>query len=370
MTEEHTSFEAGIDFESVLRIISKQIYETPLAFLRENVQNAVDAVRIQAHREQVDPADGRYQIEVTVNGCEVRVRDNGIGMTKAELQTLFWTIGSSGKRTPEAAAAGCVGTFGIGGFANFGICNKLEVISKTQEATHGTLTHLSQDDIQRAGARIPTVTVEASDDSAPRGTIVVGHLRNDPNVEELRRYLRDFVRFVPIAVFFKGEKLSQAKFTDLDDKENLNEVSAARSNGRKPAFQSSVDSMKIAAIRWLQPSRDSWLVRRRSPWPVRLGLRPVPSMSSSADSNYARRKCRRSSELLAAWTLIASCPPLGVTRLTTRLLPSLGRSRRPSSAWRFSLCLIVLSGLRSTPGSFAMSSSAASLTNSAWSALV
>jgi hypothetical protein len=226
MTEEHTSFEPGFEFDSLLRVISKQIYETPLAFLRENVQNAVDAVRMQAHLEQADPADPRFRIEVTVDGRAVRVRDNGIGMTKAELQTLFWTMGASGKRTPEAAAAGCVGTFGIGGFANFGICNKLEVISKKQEAAHGTLTHLSQDDIEKARPRIPTVSVEASDDSAPRGTIVVGHLRNDPNVEELRRYLRDFVRFVPIAVLFNGEKLSQAKFTDLDDKENLKEVSA------------------------------------------------------------------------------------------------------------------------------------------------
>lgn len=225
MSEEHTSFEAGIDFESVLRIISKQIYETPLAFLRENVQNAVDAVRIQAHREGTDPADNQYRIDVAVNGREVRVRDNGIGMTRAELQTLFWTIGASGKRTPEAAAAGCVGTFGIGGFANFGICTKLEVISKKQDAAHGTLTHLSQDDIQKAGARIPTVSVEESDESAPRGTIVIGHLRSDPNIDEMRTYLRDFVRFVPIAIFFNGDKVSQQRFSDLDGRENLTELS-------------------------------------------------------------------------------------------------------------------------------------------------
>ena len=31
MTEEHTSFEPGFEFDSLLRIISKQIYETPLA---------------------------------------------------------------------------------------------------------------------------------------------------------------------------------------------------------------------------------------------------------------------------------------------------------------------------------------------------
>lgn len=227
MAEERTSFEAGFDFESMLRIISKQIYETPLAFLRENVQNAVDAVRMQAHREDARPADSQYRIDVTINGREVRVRDNGIGMTRVELQTLFWTIGASGKRTPEAAAAGCVGTFGIGGFANFGICNKLEVISKKQDAAHGTLTHLSHDDIQKAAPRIPSVTVEESDESAPRGTIVVGHLRTDPNIEGMRDYLRDFVRFVPIAIFFNGEKVSQQRFSDLDGKENLTELSAS-----------------------------------------------------------------------------------------------------------------------------------------------
>ncbi|MDL2279917.1 ATP-binding protein [Desulfovibrio sp. OttesenSCG-928-G11] len=227
MSEGQSSFEAGIDFESVLRIISKQIYETPLAFLRENVQNAVDAVLIQAHREQANPADSQYRIDIMVNGHQISIRDNGIGMTKDELQTLYWTIGASGKRTQEATAAGCVGTFGIGGFANFGVCSKLEVISKTEAAKRGTLTYLSQDDIQKAGAHIPRVTATDSDDAAPRGTIVVGHLRNDPNLEEMRRYLRDFVRFVPIAVFFNGEKVSQSKFTDLDDKENLKEVSAS-----------------------------------------------------------------------------------------------------------------------------------------------
>lgn len=228
MTEQPTSFQAGIDFESVLRIISKQIYETPLAFIRENVQNAVDAVRIQAYREQIEAYDERYRIEIEAGGREVRVRDNGIGMTPAELASLFWTIGASGKRTPEAAAAGCVGTFGIGGFANFGVCDKLEVISKTEAATHGTLTRLSEADIRSAGASIPSVTVEQSDASAPRGTIVAGYLRADVNVDELRQYLRDFVRFVPIAIYFNGDKISQGKFSNLDDKDNLREISPAQ----------------------------------------------------------------------------------------------------------------------------------------------
>ena len=123
-------FEIGIEFDSVLRAISKQIYETPHAFLRENVQNAIDAVRIQALRDGKDAGDLEYRIEVVVDSGFVSVRDNGIGMSLKDLQRFFWTIGSSGKRGKEARAAGCVGMFGIGGFANFGVCDRVVVTSK------------------------------------------------------------------------------------------------------------------------------------------------------------------------------------------------------------------------------------------------
>ena len=224
MTGGNSSFKVGIDFESVLRAISKQIYETPLAFIRENVQNAVDAVRIQALRENTDPGAARYGVEILVDGKRVIVRDNGIGMTECDLQNCFWTIGASGKRSSEAIAAGCVGMFGIGGFANFGVCDTLEVVSQVQDAKHGTLTRLSKSDIETAGAAIPSVTVERSDEAAPRGTVVIGHMREAPNADELRTYLQDFVRFVPMKVTFNRDNISQRKFSDVDDRGNLSEL--------------------------------------------------------------------------------------------------------------------------------------------------
>ncbi|MBE3064268.1 MAG: ATP-binding protein, partial [Spirochaetes bacterium] len=225
MPEESNSFPAGIDFESILRIISQQIYETPLAFIRENVQNAVDAIRIQAHREGSDPDDDRYRIEIVARGQDIIVQDNGVGMTARDLQNFFWTIGASGKRTPEALAAGCVGTFGIGGFANFGVCDSLEVISQTEAEPHGTLTRLSEADIQAAGTAIPSVTMDRSDRAGPRGTIVVGHLREPAKVDEVRGYLQDFVKFVSTTVRFNGETVSKRPFSNLEDRENLTEIS-------------------------------------------------------------------------------------------------------------------------------------------------
>lgn len=224
MTEGNKSFKVGIEFQSVLRAISKQIYETPLAFIRENVQNAVDAVRIQALREDTSPGDERYRIDTTIGDRKVVVHDNGTGMSAGDLENFFWTIGASGKRTKEALAAGCVGMFGIGGFANFGVCDTLEVISQTGDAAHGTLTRLSEADIQAAGTAIPSVTVEQSDAAARRGTIVIGHMRKAPNADELRRYVQDFVRFVPTAIYFNGQKISQGKFSDIENRENLTEI--------------------------------------------------------------------------------------------------------------------------------------------------
>lgn len=224
MSESNASFKVGIDFESVLRAISKQIYETPHAFIRENVQNAIDAVRIQALRDKLPVNEDQYRIEISVYDRIVSVQDNGIGMSEADLQNYFWTIGASGKRGREARDAGCVGMFGIGGFANFGVCNVLEVTSQTADTPAGTLTRLSEADIKAAGAAIPLVTVEPSNAAGSRGTIVVGQMRQAPNVDELKTYLKDFVRFVPTAIRFNGEKISQQNFASVDERDNLTPI--------------------------------------------------------------------------------------------------------------------------------------------------
>ncbi len=219
MTSNQSSFEIGIEFDSVLKAISKQIYETPYAFIRENVQNAVDAVRIQALRDERNADNEEYQINVKVVDRIVSVFDNGIGMSRTHLQDYFWTIGSSGKRSKEAREAGCLGMFGIGGFANFGVCNSLRVTSQDSNSSVGTETFLSIDDIREAGAKIPLVAVSDSPEGFSRGTVVVGEMIDPPDVDDLKTYLESFVQFVPISINFNGEKISQKQiFKDVDQK--------------------------------------------------------------------------------------------------------------------------------------------------------
>jgi molecular chaperone HtpG len=205
-------FQVGIEFESVLAAISKQIYETPLAFIRENVQNAVDAIRMQARRDEVPSNDPRLAVRVTTSERICEIADNGIGMSLEDLRNLFWTIGASGKRTPEARAAGCVGMFGIGGFANFGVCDELAVISQSAGDGTGHWTRLSREDIEGAHGAIPQVQVGPSAETAPRGTIVRGTLKEPPDANQLEVYLRDFVQYATERVLFNGTVISGKLF--------------------------------------------------------------------------------------------------------------------------------------------------------------
>ena len=206
MTNGVDRFEVEIEFESVLRALSTEIYSTPHAFLRENLQNAIDACRMQALRQKSSSDDPSLRIDITVSGNSVQVRDRGIGMSPEDLRNLFWRIGASGKRTEEAREAGCVGRFGIGGFANFGVCDTL-IITSQAENEPGQRTELSRSDIEGVVGR-PKVTQQPSDQASPRGTIVEGILSASAQLNELLQYAREIVRFCREPIYFNGVLIS------------------------------------------------------------------------------------------------------------------------------------------------------------------
>jgi molecular chaperone HtpG len=199
----------GINFRRVLETISAQIYDTPMAFLRENVQNAVDALRM--YRAEVPQHSEAVSVSIELSGATARITDTGVGMSRTELQDLFWTMGASGKNTPLARQAGCVGHFGVGGFANFGVCRTLTVTSK-HLGHDGWKSKVSVDEIPASG--VPEVVYILSEETAPHGTIVEAELTTTPNLDELRAYLTSFVRFVPESITFNGILISQTPLTE------------------------------------------------------------------------------------------------------------------------------------------------------------
>lgn len=209
MTQRERKIAFKVEFSRILELLADQIYQSPLALLRENTQNAFDAIRMrEAESQHFDPV-----IEVTVDDEEITVVDNGIGMTPEEIEKNFWWAGRSGKNTEAARAAGVVGTFGIGALANFGVADELSVESESALTGKRTLSSVRKSELSTETEGISVTPTEPT--GAP-GTIVRARLSNDGRVtiQEAQHYLKDFVEFVDVPVLFNGERFSGARHRD------------------------------------------------------------------------------------------------------------------------------------------------------------
>ena len=199
-----------VEFSRILELLADQIYQSPLALLRENTQNAFDAVRMrQALGSTFEP-----MIEVTVDDDRIVVSDNGIGMTPQEIETHFWYAGKSGKNTEAARAAGVVGTFGIGAMANFGVADELSVESESAVTGERTLSSVRKSELSTETLGISLSPIAQI---GKPGTIVRAHLppMSGVSVQEARTYLREFVEFVDVPVLFNGDRLSGARHREV-----------------------------------------------------------------------------------------------------------------------------------------------------------
>jgi molecular chaperone HtpG len=197
-----------VDVSRIIEVLAKQIYQSPLALLRENTQNAFDAILLHRHRSpNLEP-----RIDITITEHQITIADNGVGMTPDELRMNYWYAGSSSKNTPEAREAGVVGTFGIGAMANFGIAD--ELIIETEAAVSGERTRSSA---RKNGLSTTEecISLERLPSVGSAGTTVVALMEERSiDVAEASAYVGEFVAYVTLPVFINGELASQRDITD------------------------------------------------------------------------------------------------------------------------------------------------------------
>ena len=70
------------DSKAIIKLLGVQLYDTPMAMLRENVQNGFDAVK---ERQEKDKEYKNPCVKITITDQQVIVTDNGIGMNKQDL---------------------------------------------------------------------------------------------------------------------------------------------------------------------------------------------------------------------------------------------------------------------------------------------
>src|SRR6201986_449146 len=192
---EQLEFQA--EARQLLDLMVHSVYSNKDSFLRELISNASDALdklRLEAFRNKaldVDTSDLHIEIEVDKAARPLTIRDNGIGMTRAEVVDLIGTLAKSGTaelrqqlREAKNAAASeeLIGQFGIGFYLRFIVAEKVELLTRKAGESEATKWESSGEG---------TYTVESVND-APQGTSVTLHLKPEDAEDELHDYTSDW----------------------------------------------------------------------------------------------------------------------------------------------------------------------------------
>ena len=123
----------------LLDLMINSIYTHQEIFLREIISNASDAIDKLAYTALTDDKVGisrdQFAITLTRGDGVLTVSDNGIGMTREDMEENLGTIAKSGslgfKQAMEKDAdIDIIGQFGVGFYAAFMVAESVTVISK------------------------------------------------------------------------------------------------------------------------------------------------------------------------------------------------------------------------------------------------
>ena len=185
-----------VDLRGLIDLLSQHLYSGPSVFIRELLQNGVDAI---AARRGLDAEhEGFIELEVMSGGVDqpptLMFRDNGIGLTEEEAHQFLATIGMSSKRGAVASRGeGFLGQFGIGLLSCFLVSDEIVVISKSAR-------DLESPTLEWRGAADGTYSVRTIERDMEPGTQI--YLRAKPSglewmeVERIRGLCQKYGRYL------------------------------------------------------------------------------------------------------------------------------------------------------------------------------
>jgi hypothetical protein len=197
----------SVDTSAALKLLTgNRLYSDNRVFLRELLQNAVDACNLRKRLEaSYEPS---IHIRFNKDISTVTVRDNGIGMDRQWIEKYFLTIGISLYQSSEVRRArershidfSFISQFGIGFLSSFLVAEK--IIIKTRK-TDGRGMRITISNLR------DYFDVRDLDDAFAPGTEVTLHLKpskiNYCRSLEYAGYLKTNIRFLDVPVTFEDQ---------------------------------------------------------------------------------------------------------------------------------------------------------------------
>jgi molecular chaperone HtpG len=210
MANEHGNL--SINSQNIFPIIKKWMYSDHDIFYRELISNGCDAItklkKLDLIGEYEAPDDIEYKIQVKVSPEKktIQIIDNGIGMTKEEVNEYINQIAFSGaeafleKYKDKTNEDQIIGHFGLGFYSAFMVADKVTIDTLSfkdgASAVHWECDGGTEYDMQDTTKEEP-------------GTAITLYLNEDSyefaNEYKAREVIEKYCSFMPIPIFLENE---------------------------------------------------------------------------------------------------------------------------------------------------------------------
>lgn len=241
----------------LLEMMINSIYTHKEIFLRELISNASDAIDKLYFKLLTDTSIGLKRDDFAINieadkeNRTLTISDNGIGMTKDDLENNLGTIAKSGslsfKKDNELGEdVDIIGQFGVGFYSAFMVAKEVTVVSKAygEEKAH----------IWKSSG-VSGYTVDECDTDVEAGTTITLKIKDntdDENYDEFLEQYRiqalvkkysDYIRF-PIKMEMEKTEYPEKKEGDEKDPEPITVKETVTLNSMVPIWKKNKSELK------------------------------------------------------------------------------------------------------------------------------
>lgn len=225
----------------LLEMMINSIYTHKEIFLRELISNASDAMdklyfKSMGENTGITRSDMAITIEADKDSRKLIITDNGIGMTREELENNLGTIAKSGSlafksENEKTEDVNIIGQFGVGFYSAFMVAKKVTVISRA---------HGSDEAFMWQSEGVDGYTISEADKDS-HGTQIILEIKDNADEENYDDFLQpfkirqlikkysDYIRY-PIRMEVEHERLKEGteneyeKYTELETLNSMTPV--------------------------------------------------------------------------------------------------------------------------------------------------
>ncbi|WP_185858616.1 molecular chaperone HtpG [Blattabacterium cuenoti] len=197
----------SVTSDNIFPIIKRFLYSDQDIFIRELVSNATDAIlklKTIIKLENMDDIVDDFKIKIIIKKKTIHIIDNGIGMTKEEVEKYINQIAFSGAeefiKKYKTSTTNIIGHFGLGFYSSFMISYKVEIVTQSYQKEASSMFWSCE-----GSPNFIMKEIEKKD----RGTEIVLFINEDSKefleYDRILKLLKKYCKFMPVEIYLSSD---------------------------------------------------------------------------------------------------------------------------------------------------------------------